>query len=115
MDVWAENFLWVAVSISLLGWFVVGQLWSCTSSTLKNAFVSIFASTLILSCVGSIAAILSHTFSIGFKDVYQAILSDFLGASAYFFETGFETAALWLPIILTKVTVLLLRNLNARK
>jgi hypothetical protein len=112
MDVWADNFLWIAVSIAVFGWFAVRQFWSRNASILKNIVVSIFASTVVLSCISSIAAIFTHMFSIGFERVYQAILSDFSRASAYFFEIGFETAALWLPIVLTKVAVLFLRDIK---
>ena len=110
MDIWSDNFVWIAACTALVGWIVAGLAWSNNFSRTRNLFVCFFGSFMALSLIGWIAAIASHISSIGPKRVYQALSSDWFGGSAYFFEVGFETAALWGPAVLAKLVVEVVRD-----
>ena len=89
-----------------LGWITVGLVWKPTYNPIKNALFTLVVSIGILVLIGSLAAFATHGISIGFERIVRAFLFDISGGRAFLFETGFETAVLWLLTILVRVILL---------
>lgn len=115
MEIWVANFLWIALGIALLGWILIGMTWRSSTPIWMNASTAFILSCVVLTTFGGLAAISVHISSLGFARVFNALAADFFGGNAYFFEIGFETAALWLPVVLIRVAVLSVRDFLERK
>lgn len=110
MELWASNFVWIALGTAIVAWFLAGQIWEASSPIWKNASIACLFSTVILTVLGALASLFTHMFSLGVGHVFGAVFSDFTGAGAYFLETGLETSAIWVPAVLIRVTLLSIRD-----
>lgn len=106
MELWASNFVWIALGTALVAWFLVGQIWQTNSPIWKNASTTCFYAVVVLTAFGAAASLFAHLFSLGAVHVFHAVFSDLIGGSAYFLETGLETSALWIPAVLMRVALL---------
>ena len=103
MNVWQENFIWIALLMAALGWFVPSWLWIRRLQFVLRLCFSLAISIAVLSFTGGVLAVVVHAAELGVSRIVNLFLSDVGGGLRYFVEVGLETAIFWVPILLLRV------------
>lgn len=111
MDAWAANFIWIAIFVALLCWWVTKLFWFQKLLLILRVPAVLICTFCAMTIIGAAASLIVHAAG-GTANIGQIVVDDPSGAAAYFAETGWETGVFWLPVMLLRTIVLSIKSLR---
>lgn len=115
METWTANFIKIALSISIVCWWVTGLFWFRRTRFILRLPIAITLSLLAMTALGAIVALVIHSTAAPLTKILRAIGNDPVGGIAYFTEVGFETGALWLPVMIIRLVQLSIQSMRSAR
>lgn len=107
MEIWRTNFIWIAVLLAVLCWFVTKFLWFEKLHFFLRLPIVLVGTVCVMTVLGAVAALMIHAGV--FPNIFQSILKDPVGGLVFLAETGGETVVLWFPVMLIRTLLLIIK------